>query len=199
MSMHDRHGAKQRDRFDPAKAAVLEDPARFAYLPAEDVEALLASPASAVAVDFGAGTGAYARALARRRPDVRFIAWEEQPRMLDLLREKLAAEPLANVEPLLADETSLETLRGRADRVLALNVPHELGDRALEVLGSLLKPDGQAVFIDWDAATQRPVGPPRDHVLDADQAKDRLSRFGWTVASERRFPYHYALVCRLRR
>ncbi|MDE2492136.1 MAG: class I SAM-dependent methyltransferase [Elusimicrobia bacterium] len=193
--MHERHGAKQPERFDPAKAAALDDPARFAYLPAEALERLLDLPRGGLLVDFGTGTGTYARALARLRPDAEIAALDEQPRMLELLRDRLAAEPRPNVRPVLSDDAGLAPLQGRADRVLALNVLHELGDDALESLARLLKPGGRALFVDWSADVERPVGPPRGHVYGPAQAKERLGRFGWTVAGEALFDYHYALVC----
>jgi trans-aconitate methyltransferase len=55
--MDDRHGAKQPHRFDPARAAALDDDAREAWLPAEDLFALLDAPEHARVLDFGAGTG----------------------------------------------------------------------------------------------------------------------------------------------
>lgn len=195
MSGHgERHGARQPERFDPGTAAVLDDPARFTYLPVEEVEALLALPKGGLLVDFGAGTGAYARALARLRPDARVVALDEQPEMLALLRERLAADPVPNVSPLLATAEALAPLAGRADGVLALNVLHELGDAALDSLRGLLKDSGRAVFIDWNAEAERPVGPPRNHVYDPVSARSRLGRAGFRVTGERLFSCHYALV-----
>jgi len=60
----DRHGARQPERFDPARAALLDDPARFEYLPPDEVFTMLAAPTGGRVVDFGAGTGAYAIELA---------------------------------------------------------------------------------------------------------------------------------------
>ncbi len=189
-----RRGARQPERFDPAKAGALDDPTRFGYLSVPDVESLLALPKSGILIDFGAGTGAYARALARLRPDIFIHALDEQPAMLALLKEKLAARPLPNLKPELADEPRLKSLAGQADAVLALNVLHELGDEALQRLRGLLKAGGRAVFIDWNADIERPVGPPRGHVFSAGQARQRLKSLGWNVLSQRFFPYHYVLI-----
>jgi SAM-dependent methyltransferase len=193
----DRSGAKQPERVDPAKAKVLEDPARFAYLPVEAVDGLLAIPSRGLVVDFGAGTGLYARALAALHPEATIVAWDEQPKMLELLRAKLTEEPRANVRPQLAGDAELAGLRGRVDRVLALNVLHELGDAALKTLVSMLAPGGRAVFIDWSAEVERPVGPSRDHVLSAAESESRLARFGLKAARRQLFAYHHAFVCEL--
>ncbi len=113
--------------------------------------------------------------------------------MLRLMRAKLKAAPLANLHPMAASQAR----RGApADRVLALNVLHELGDAALRSLRRLLKPRGMAVFIDWNAAAKRPVGPPADHVYNPAEARRRLVRLGFEVGPERLFPYHYAFRAR---
>ena len=177
--MNERHGAKQPQRFDPARAALLDDPSRFSYLAPTDVLALLDAPPRATVVDFGAGTGTYAGAIARSRPDVRVVALDEQPEMLQLLRAKLEAQPLDNVEPFGND--GLPALRACADRVLALNVLHELGDGALHDVAALLAPAGKVLFIDWNADVERPVGPPRDHVYSQDEARTRLEAAGFRV------------------
>ncbi len=56
-SAGDRSGSRQPQRFDPDRAARLDDPARLAYLPPDDLLALLAPPHGSTLLDFGAGTG----------------------------------------------------------------------------------------------------------------------------------------------
>ncbi|MBV8595439.1 MAG: class I SAM-dependent methyltransferase [Candidatus Eremiobacteraeota bacterium] len=188
----DRHGARQPERFDPARAAMLDDPARFVYLPPADVLALLDAPHGASVVDFGTGTGAYAFAIAKLRPDLRVVALDEQPQMIALLQKRLQTERGLTITP--SGTGDLTTLHRTAARVLAINVLHELGDTALRSLGALLAPAGKAVIIDWNAAVERDVGPPRDHVYTVDEACDRLQASGLTVIAKHVFAYHYALV-----
>ena len=159
----DRHGARQPERFDPARAALLDDPSRFGHLPPDEVFEMLAAPAGGRAVDFGTGTGTYAIELARSRPDLEVIALDEQQEMLDLLRAKPAAQKLSNLKALHTNE--ITKLNGTADRVLALNVLHEVGDEALRAMAALLKPSGTVLVVDWNAGVERPVGPPRDQCL----------------------------------
>ncbi len=189
---HERHGAKQPNRFDPARAAILDDPARFAYVPVDDLLAMLDVPPGGTLVDFGTGTGLYALEIARRRPDVRVVALDEQPPMLAHVRAALARAGLSNVEPASSEE--LPPLAGSVDRVLGLNVLHELGDDALEEVRSLLAARGKAVFVDWNAEAERPVGPPRDHVYGITEAAGRLAKAGFVVGERRTLAYHYALV-----
>ena len=194
MHEHGREGAKQPRRFNPERAARLDDPARFAYLPVADVAALLDAPSGSTLVDFGTGTGTYAIEIARVRPDLRVVALDEQPEMLDLLRAKLKNDPLANVEPATPDV--LPWLRGRAERVLAINVLHELGDAALVDVRELLRADGSVLFVDWNADVERLIGPPKDHVYSPADARMRLEKAGFRVTNTRLFPYQYGWIAK---
>ncbi len=199
MSKHlheldDRSGARQPERFNPERASRLDDPARFEYLPPEEVARMLDIPSGGNVLDFGTGTGTYAIQLARLRPDVEVVAVDEQPEMLDLLRAKPEATELANLTPVLS--VHLEDYRGKMDRVLALNVLHELGDEALQNLKALLKAGGSALFIDWNSEAERPGGPPASHLYSPAEGRHRLEQMGFAIQGERLFPYHYSiLVC----
>jgi SAM-dependent methyltransferase len=190
-----RAGARQPDKFDPRRADLLDDASRFGYLPPEKLFALLDPPPGGCVVDFGAGTGTYSILLARARPDITVIAFDEQPEMLDRLRVKPEFRQLKNLRAALSDETG--NLRGRADRVLLLNVLHELGDEAIEEMGSMLKAGGFAICVDWNAEVDRPVGPPKDYVYTPEEAITRLKRAGFSAELLDPLPYHFAL--RLRR
>jgi cyclopropane fatty-acyl-phospholipid synthase-like methyltransferase len=189
----ERAGARQPHRFNPAHAGRLDDPARFAYLPPAELVALLDLPDGASLVDFGTGTGTYAIEMARLRPDIHVLALDEQSGMLDLLREKIADAKLTTVEAI--DPTRLASLAGTAERIFALNVLHELGSTALRQLRSLLRTDGRALVVDWNADVQRPHGPPREHVYSPAQATQRLEDSGLLVQGARLFSCHYALTC----
>jgi len=189
---HERHGAKQPNRFDPARAAILDDPARFTYVPPDDLLAMLEIPAGGTLVDFGTGTGLYALEIARRQPGVRVLALDEQPQMLAHVRDAIARSGLGNVEAVSSD--AIAGLAGSADRILALNVLHELGDHALGEVRSLLTRGGKAVFVDWNAEVERPVGPPRDHVYGVAEAAARLAAARFIITSRQAFAYHHAFV-----
>lgn len=155
---------------------------------------LLDAPRDGVIVDFGSGTGMYAAEIARRRPDLRVLALDEQPEMLERITARIAHEQIGNLEPI--DPPALPPLRGTVDRVLALNVLHELGDEALAALVGLLRPDGGALVIDWNADVERPAGPPPQHAYGPADARARLARFGVAEPVVAAFPYHHAFVVR---
>jgi ubiquinone/menaquinone biosynthesis C-methylase UbiE len=181
---------KQEKPFDPERAARLDDPARFAYLPVEDILALLAPPQGATLLDFGTGTATYALAIAELRPDLRVVAYDVQPAMLDLAR----AKPEFAQRALEAASTEdLPRLRGTIDRAVAINVLHEIDDVDLVALRGLMKPDGRALIVDWDAEADRDVGPSKDHSYTLPEAVVRVGGF-FTVERSGRFPNHFALL-----
>lgn len=190
-ALDDRHGARQPERFDPERASRLDDPARFEYLPPAEVARMLDIPAAGRLLDFGTGTGTYAIELAKLRPDAEVIALDELPAMLDYLRAKPAVAALANLKAVLS--TQIADYKGKIDRVLALNVLHELGDESLRNLKAVLKPDGAAIFIDWNADVERPAGPPADHLYSPAEGRQRLEEMAFAIQAERLFPYHYAI------
>lgn len=188
---HARHGARQPERFDPARAAMLDDPARLAYLPAQRILDLLDVPAGGTVLDFGAGTGFYVDALLRLRPDLRVIAVDEQDAMLALLRERARGGRFVVGGPEIVDDVA-----GTVDRVLAINVLHEIGDDDLRHLVQRLGPRATFLFIDWDAAVTDRPGPPADHVYRAAEAATRLATLGLASEPPVQLTYHYALRAR---
>ncbi len=188
----DRQGARQPQRFDAKRASMLDDRARFEFLPPDRIFALLAAPEGGRVIDFGTGTGLFALELARARPDLEIVAIDEQPEMLERLRSNPELARHSNIAP--RHRSELAALLGTADAVLAINVLHELGDEATAQLARLVKPHGRIVVVDWNAAIERPIGPPRDHVYTSAQARARLERVGLRVTEETPLKYHFVLT-----
>lgn len=188
---HDRHGARQPERFKPSRAAMLDDRTRLDYLPAQTVLDLLDAPQHATVLDFGAGTGFYAEELLRLRPDLRIIAVDEQEEMLARLRGRAQDDRFVVGGPEIVDDVA-----GSVDRVLAINVLHEIGDDDLRRLVRLMPPAARFVFIDWDAAVEPRPGPPADHVYRSHEAAERLTKLGLISEKPVQLTYHYALCAR---
>ncbi len=181
-------------KFDPANAARLENPDRLKWLPPQQLASLLDIPLNATIVDFGTGTGALVIPIAKSRLDATFYALDEEPSMLEILHGKLDAALLSNVVPI--DPEHVKALAGTVDRVLAVNVLHEVTDDEMRSLRKLLRPDGYALVIDWNALVERPGGPPAEKCYTPQEAAERLGKLGFSVQPVGDFTYHHAFIAR---
>lgn len=115
------------------------------------VPALKLKPGDAVA-DIGAGTGYYTRLLAKPVGSNGVVfAVEIQQEMLDILTNKLAAEKIFNVKPVLGTITDPGLPRAAVDLILMVDVYHEF-DFPFEMVESMcksLKPGGRIVFVEF--------------------------------------------------
>ena len=186
-------------KFDPARAQQLESPDRQGFLPNERVLALLGlGGQEAAVVYYGAGSGVLTVPLAQRLMHGVVHAVEESPQMMQLLRQKIEDAELRNVRPHLIEDNTVPLERAVADRILAVNLLHEvIGETALEEMHRLLAPDGFLLAVDWRKDVEREVGPPREVVLTPQEARRVLETAGFRVTLvEAGFPYHFALLAR---
>ena len=148
-------------KFDPARAHKLEDPERQRFLPYARIVELLDLSGTQTVIDYGAGTGALSVELGRSLEDGTVYAIEENPEMARLLEKKLSGSGLAGVHPVVIKDNQVSLPDGSADRVLALNLLHEVvGEGALAEMRRLLPGDGFLLVVDWDSEVERDEGPP---------------------------------------
>ena len=148
-------------KFDPARAHKLEDPERQRFLPYARIVELLDLSGTQTVIDYGAGTGALSVELGRSLEDGTVYAIEENPEMARLLEKKLSGSGLAGVHPVVIKDNQVPLPDGSADRVLALNLLHEVvGEGALAEMRRLLPGDGFLLVVDWDSEVERDEGPP---------------------------------------
>jgi SAM-dependent methyltransferase len=116
-----------------------------------------------VVADIGCGSGYYTRRLAKlvgnpltpsystglERGIV--YAVEIQPEMLDLLTNKLAAEKIFNVKPVLGTITDPKLPRASVDLILMVDVYHEFDHpfEMIEAMCASLKPGGRIVLVEF--------------------------------------------------
>jgi ubiquinone/menaquinone biosynthesis C-methylase UbiE len=159
------------EKFDPSHASKLENPERLVELPPAKLVQLLQLTGAETVIDFGAGTGMYSLPIAESLPHGTLFAVDEQQVLLDRLRQKLSERrPAGRVEPLLNLDNHVPLADGAGDRIFMINVLHHIYDEpaALAEVTRLLAPGGLLVAVEF-ARMERPVGPPNDHVLAADE------------------------------
>jgi ubiquinone/menaquinone biosynthesis C-methylase UbiE len=184
-----------------AYIARLADPARDAWQkPDQVVDALHLRPGQ-VACDVGAGPGYFTLRLARAvGPAGRVYAVDVEPKILDALREKLAASGLRNVTPVLALAGDPLLPPGACDLVLVVDTYHHFPERVayLGRLAQALRPGGRIVNIDYHKR-ETPVGPPMAHRLSREEFLAEAQSAGLVMAEEPAFlANQYFIVLRPR-
>ena len=168
------------EKFDPSHASKLENPERLVELPPAKLVQLLQLTGAETVIDFGAGTGMYSLPIAESLPHGTLFAVDEQQVLLDRLRQKLSdRRPAGRVEPLLNIANHVPLPDGAGDRIFMINVLHHIYDEpaALAEVTRLLAPGGLLVAVEF-ARMERPVGPPNDHVLAADELHAVIAGMG---------------------
>ncbi|MBI2685719.1 MAG: class I SAM-dependent methyltransferase [Acidobacteria bacterium] len=119
--------------------------------PAKAVAELGLKPGMTVC-DLGAGTGFYAVRMARLvGSSGKVYAVDIQPRMLELLRKRLASAGIKNVEPVLGAEAETNLPAASQDLIILVDVYHEFS-KPQEMLRSIrkaLKDDGRLVLLEF--------------------------------------------------
>jgi ubiquinone/menaquinone biosynthesis C-methylase UbiE len=170
------------EKFDPSHASKLENPDRLIELPPARLVQLLRLTGVETVIDFGAGTGMYSLPIAESLPRGTLFAVDEQQVLLDRLQQKLVERrPAGRVEPVLNVDNHVPLADGAGDRILMINVLHHIYDEpaALAEVTRLLRRGGLLVSVEF-ARMDRPVGPPNDHVLAADELHAVIEGMGLT-------------------
>jgi len=168
------------EKFDAIHASKLENPERLVELPPAKLVRLLQLTGAETVIDFGAGAGMYSLPIAESLPHGTLYAVDEQQALLDRLRQRLSERrPAGRVEPLLNVDNHVPLPDGAGDRILMVNVLHHIYDEpdALAEVTRLLAPGGLLVLVEF-ARMDRPVGPPNDHVLAAEELHAVIARMG---------------------
>ncbi len=181
-------------KFDPARAHVLDAPEREAYLPTPELIELLELDAVEHVVDYGAGTGTLAVAVAEELGERgRVVAIDESREMFERLSQRVSG--VAGVEALLIAENRVPLDDGWAQRIVALNLLHEIrGETALAEMRRLLAPGGYVLVIDWERGRDREFGPPDELLYSREEAEAELRGAGLRADPvNAALPYHFAV------
>ncbi len=153
--------------------------------------------------DFGAGSGAYALALARAVGDSgKVYAVEVQKELLTRLEREALSARLTNIVPQWGD---IEVVGGSklrdqsVDLVLMSNILFQLAGSYSAGLEAkrILKPEGKLAIIEWDGAYGG-LGPLPDKVVRPETAKQIMTEAGFNFMREfSAGDHHYGLIFNL--
>ena len=177
-----------------AFVARMEDPARAEWQRPDEVIRALGLGARDVVGEVGPGPGFFTLRLARVVRHVYSV--EAEPRILSVLRDRLAAAGVRNVTPVLGMDGAPLLAEESIDLALAVNTFHHFPDGAayLHALASALRPGGRIANIDFHKR-ELPVGPSLEHMVAREDFLSTAEKAGLELVDEKSFlPYQYFLV-----
>src|SRR5262249_37494005 len=192
------HSGKHGNPADlDAYIAKMEAPDRDAWQkPAEVIRALNVKPGQVIC-DIGAGPGYFALPLARAVGEAGAVfAVDVEPKILSVLRDRIAQSKLRNVTPVLSLPEDPLIPPGACDLVLIVDTFHHFPDQTayLRRLARSLRKGGRLANIDFHKR-ELPVGPPVEHKVSRDEFISKATAAGFTVTAEPTFlPYQYFLI-----
>lgn len=152
-----------------------------------------------VIADIGAGTGYYARRMARRAGSKGMVyAVEAQPEMKALLEKHLARHLATSVKAVLGTATDPRLPEASLDLAVMVDVYHEL-EFPYEMLAAIVravKPGGQVAFVEFRA--NDPVVPIKAlHTMTEEQVRKEAAvhPLEW-VRTVRELPWQHVIVFR---
>lgn len=183
-------------RFEHADewAPKFDDPARDEWQrPKEVIAALELTPGMKVG-DVGAGTGYFEPWLSRAVGETGLVyALDVEADMVRYMKERMAREKLANVQPTVVGAEDLGVVD--LDRLLFVDVWHHIPNReayAIKVRNAL-KPGGKVVIVDFTLDATH--GPPKHHRLAPEKIVRELASGGLSASvSSTKLPDQYIVV-----
>jgi len=137
----------------------LEGPERMVAIPREEILPRMNLLRTHSLVDLGAGSGYFSLPIAERVR--RVISIDLEPKMLDVLSQRIHLGRIPNIELLRAEITHIPLADGSMDRVLAAFVYHEINKPVRLMFEScrVLRPGGILTVLDFQKK-ETAIGPP---------------------------------------
>lgn len=136
--------------------------------------------------DVGAGTGFFSRRLAKAvGPQGRVYAEDIQPEMLDLLKKYAAQEGIANVIPVLGTETDPKLPARGIDRILLVDVYHELQkpEPMLARIRESLAPGGTVTLVEYRLEGETASHINERHRMSVEQVLSEWNAAGFELVN----------------
>ena len=147
--------------------------------PERVLDAMGLEPGDVVA-DVGCGSGYYARRIARRvQPGGTVYCEDIQPEMLDIMRERAAAEGVSGIEAILGAPDDPRLPAGAVDWIIITDVYHEMSEPEAMLAGirRALAPGGRVALLEY-----RAEDGSGDHILADHAMSVRQVLLEWRAA-----------------
>lgn len=157
----------------------LERPQRIQEERTDLLLAALALEPDDVVVDLGAGTGYFSFPMATKVPDGRVLAADIQPQMLAIIEQRIIANSVANVVPVLAQECDPLLPEKSVDVVLLVDAYHEFScpREVMLAIAAALTPDGRVLLVEY-RGNDPSIGIKPLHTMTVEQAKKEMAAVG---------------------
>jgi ubiquinone/menaquinone biosynthesis C-methylase UbiE len=179
-----------------AYIAKMESPDRDGWQKPAQVLRALKLKRGQVTCDIGSGPGYFSMRLARAVGQQGLVyAVEVEPRILEVLRDRIEDSRLRNVVPVLALPGDPLIPPRACDLILIVDTFHHFPDPIayLQRLAKSLRKGGRLVNIDFHKR-ELPVGPT-EHKISREEFLTQATAAGLVLKSEHQFlPYQYFLV-----
>ncbi len=150
--------------------------------PDKAVQALGLKPGM-TAADVGAGTGYFTVRMAKLvGPEGKVYASDIQQQMLDMLRKRLRAEKIENVELVRGTVKDPMLPREKVDLILMVDVYHEFSEpqSMLRKMKEALAPNGKLVLLEY--RKEDPAVPIRlEHKMSVDEVRAEIEAEGFKL------------------
>ncbi len=145
-------------------------------------EALKLQPGMVVC-DMGSGNGYHSLPMAAAvAPQGRVLAVDIQPEMLEMLKERAAAQQVSNIECITGEPHDPHLPEATCDLILLVDVYHEFShpEEMLAAMRRALKPNGQIVLVEFRAEDESvPIKP--EHKMSRAQILKELEANGFKL------------------
>lgn len=176
----------------------LERPERETEEKPDRVMQLLGLKPGQVVADIGAGSGYYTRRMALDvAPDGKVFAVDIQPEMLLILTNKLTAEGITNVVPVLGAINDPKLPENSVDLALMVDVYHEFSHpyEMMTALCRSLKPAGRVVFVEYRGEDGWVPIKPHHKMTEAQVKKEmKLFPLEWERTISDQLPWQHLIV-----
>jgi SAM-dependent methyltransferase len=181
----DRHGPRDVERYIRG----LQREERVRELDPEGVVRVLEIPETAVVADLGSGPGVFTFPIAKHVSKGLVYAVDVEPRQLDALRERMLAEGVENIVPVLASYSDPHLPPQAIDWIFIVDTYHHIEDRVAYLRGLRrdLASGGRLVILEYKPG-DLPVGPPAAHKIPHDVRLAELGEAGFAL--EKQFEIH---------